>query len=79
MVQLNQNTMKAEQVEFLRPPFGGPSLEEVQSYFSFQDYPLEEGEVFYFYYQAMGWRSESGAPLRDWKHAASKWLWNLEH
>ena len=71
--------MILEHAEHLRPANGTPSLEEVMNYFSAQDFPLEEGEVFYFYYQGMGWRSESGCPLRDWKHAASRWLWNLEH
>ncbi len=71
--------MIVEHAEHLRPANGTPSLEEVMNYFSAQDFPLEEGEVFYFYYQGMGWKSESGSPLRDWKHAASRWLWNLEH
>ncbi len=57
----------------------GPRLEEVNSFFASQDFPREEGEVFYFYYQAMGWRNENGIVLRDWKAAASEWLWNLDH
>lgn len=71
--------MIVEHAEHLRPAAGTPSLEEVKAYFSAQDFPLEEGEVFYFYYQGLGWRSESGGPLRNWKDAASRWLWNLEH
>jgi hypothetical protein len=71
--------MKAEQVEHYRPVFGAPSLEEVRGFFVAQDFPLEEGEVFYYYYQAMNWRTESGGPLRDWRSAASQWLWNLDH
>lgn len=71
--------MIVDQAEHHRPAFGMPSLEEVKDYFFAQDFPLEEGEVFYFYYQGMGWRSESGSPLRDWKQAASRWLWNLEN
>ncbi|MHA7129213.1 hypothetical protein [Algoriphagus namhaensis] len=71
--------MSLEQVEHLRPALSEPSLEEVQNYFSAQDFPREEGEVFYFYYQGLGWRSETGSLLRDWKLAASRWLWNLEH
>jgi Rps23 Pro-64 3,4-dihydroxylase Tpa1-like proline 4-hydroxylase len=54
-------------------------LEEVKGFFVAQDFPLEEGEVFYYYYQAMNWRTESGGPLRDWRSAASQWLWNLDH
>ncbi len=71
--------MILEQLEHHHPMVGTPSLEEVQSFFSSQDFPLEEGEVFYFYYQGLGWRNESGSPLRDWRSAASRWLWNLEH
>ena len=62
-----------------RPDFPGPSLEEVNRFFSASDFPREEGEVFYFYYQGLGWRSETGSPIRDWRAAASRWLWNLEN
>ncbi|WP_339753407.1 hypothetical protein [Algoriphagus aquimarinus] len=59
-------------------PFG-PGLEEVNNFFAAQDFPAEDGEVFYFYYQALGWCNENGMPLRDWRAAAYQWLWNLEH
>lgn len=68
-----------EAIELNRSTGEGPSLEEVSGFFARQDFPREEGEVFYFYYQALGWRTESGSLIRDWKHAASRWLWNLEH
>lgn len=68
-----------EAIELNRPALTGPSLDEVYGFFSAQDFPREEGEVFYFYYQALGWRSETGSPIRDWKSAASRWLWNLEN
>ncbi|WP_111672758.1 hypothetical protein [Algoriphagus litoralis] len=71
--------MIAEQVEQYRPVIGTPSLEDVRGFFVAQDYPFEEGEVFFYYYQALGWRSETGIPIRDWKSAASRWLWNLEN
>jgi hypothetical protein len=71
--------MIADNAEHHRSASGMPSLEEVMNYFSAQDFPLEEGEVFYFYYQGLGWKTETGGPLRNWKHAASRWLWNLEH
>jgi hypothetical protein len=54
-------------------------LEEVNRFFIGLDYPLEESEVFFFYYQGLGWRTESGSPLRDWKAAAATWLYNLEN
>lgn len=68
-----------ESIEWNRSEFPGPSLNEVNGFFTSQDYPQEEGEVFYFYYQALGWRSETGSPIRDWKAVASRWLWNLEN
>ncbi|RIW13330.1 hypothetical protein D0X99_16260 [Algoriphagus lacus] len=68
-----------EQVEYLRPAFNTPSLEDVQDYFTTRDFPGEEGEVFFFYYQGMGWTNENGSPIRDWRAAASRWLWNLEN
>lgn len=71
--------MNYKAIELNRPENLGPSMEEVYGFFSSQDFPKEEGEVFYFYYQAMGWRTESGSPVRDWRLAASRWLWNLEH
>jgi hypothetical protein len=55
----------------------GPQLEEVRNFFVNQDFPLEEGEVFYYYYQGLGWRGENGCAIRDWKSAANDWLENL--
>jgi hypothetical protein len=72
-------TMIDNSAELNRPDFPGPSMDEVNGFFNAQNFPTEEGEVFYFYYQALGWRTESGSPVRDWKMAASRWLWNLEH
>jgi len=59
-------------------PFG-PGLEEVNNFFTANDFPAEEGEVFFYYYQAMDWRNENGVPVRDWRTAASDWLFNLDH
>lgn len=41
--------------------------------------PNSEAEVFFFYYQGLDWRNESGTPLRDWVMAADQWVWNLEN
>ncbi|MBW3467057.1 hypothetical protein [Arthrospiribacter ruber] len=56
-----------------------PDQDQVRNYFRQNDYPLEEADVFFFYYQSLGWRNENGTPLRDWKLAASSWMWNLEN
>lgn len=55
----------------------GPKLEDVRRFFVDQDLPFEEGEVFYYYYQGLGWRGENGCLIRDWKSAAHDWLENL--
>ena len=56
-----------------------PTLEQVKAYFNFLHVPASEAEVFYFYFQAMDWRNETGTPIRDWVMAADDWVWNLEN
>ena len=56
-----------------------PTIEEVKAYFRFMNIPDSEAEVFYFYYQGLDWKNESGSPLRDWVMAADQWVWNLEN
>ncbi|AGA77655.1 hypothetical protein Echvi_1386 [Echinicola vietnamensis DSM 17526] len=56
-----------------------PKLEEVKSYFNYLHIPEAEAEVFYFYYQGMDWKNETGTPIRDWVMAADEWVWNLEN
>lgn len=55
----------------------GPMLEDVRNFFADHESPLEEGEVFFYYYQGLGWRHENGCLIRDWKSVASEWLQNL--
>ncbi|WP_297337950.1 hypothetical protein [Algoriphagus sp.] len=71
--------MRLEKKETSRSMFSAPGLEEVKCFFASSDFPSQEGEVFYFYYQALGWRTESGSPIYDWKALASQWVWNLEN
>tara|TARA_R110002074_G_scaffold112198_6_gene240236 strand:- start:25879 stop:26076 length:198 start_codon:yes stop_codon:yes gene_type:complete len=47
-------------------PFG-PGLEKVNNFFTANDFPAEEGEVFFYYYQAMDWRNEYRIPVRNCK------------
>ncbi|WP_200979892.1 hypothetical protein [Echinicola sp. 20G] len=56
-----------------------PHINEVKSYFRYMNVPDSEAEVFFFYYQGLDWRNESGTPLRDWVMAADQWVWNLEN
>ncbi|SIT10406.1 hypothetical protein [Belliella pelovolcani] len=56
-----------------------PNLELIKSFFLERDSSVEEAELFFFYYEALGWRSDIGAPILDWKAAARQWLWNLDN
>lgn len=56
-----------------------PKLDHVKIYFSQKNIPESEAEVFFFYYQDMDWKTETGTPVRDWKAAANEWVWNLEN
>lgn len=56
-----------------------PSLEQVKAYFDFLHVPAAEAEVFYFYYQGMDWRNETGTAIQDWIMVADDWVWNLEN
>ncbi|WP_226333021.1 hypothetical protein [Echinicola marina] len=56
-----------------------PQLEEIKTFFSEMAVPVAEAEVFFYYYQSMGWHAESGMPIRNWKEAAEEWLYNLEN
>ncbi|WP_297338462.1 hypothetical protein [Algoriphagus sp.] len=71
--------MRLERKETSRPMIPAPGLEEVNRFFASSDFPSQEGAVFYFFYQALGWQTESGSPFYDWKALAFQWVWNLEN
>ena len=75
----DEGDMLQAQIDFKVHEHLGPSMEEVRDFFCKKGYPVEEGEVFYFYYQSMDWRNERGNAVTDWKAAASDWLWNLDN
>ncbi|GGF42438.1 hypothetical protein [Echinicola rosea] len=56
-----------------------PKLEDIKSFFSEFAIPVAEAEVFYYYYQSLGWHTENGMPVHNWKEAAQDWLYNLEN
>jgi len=56
-----------------------PRLDEIKNFFSERAVPIAEAEVFFYYYQAMGWHTETGMPIHNWKEAADEWLYNLEN
>lgn len=46
--------MVAKQVEHYQPEFGAQAWRRFEVFFAAQNYPFEEGEVFYYYYKSMG-------------------------
>lgn len=56
-----------------------PTLNQARQYFLTHTFIKEEGEIFFFFHRSTCWRTQSGTKIRDWKIAADKWIWNLEH
>ncbi|MFD2035436.1 hypothetical protein ACFSKL_11575 [Belliella marina] len=54
-----------------------PNIEKVKSFFWERKVPLEEAELFFYYHESMGWRTDSGASILDWKPFAKQWIGNL--
>jgi hypothetical protein len=53
--------------------FTPPSLEDVQSYFEEKGVQAVEGETFWNYYEANGWKVGKNK-MQKWKAAASNWI-----
>lgn len=47
--------------------------EQILEYCKEQDYPISEGESFYDYYQALGWQTNAGMGIADWKAKMRTW------
>lgn len=54
-----------------------PSFDHVQVYFLQRSLDKEEADRFYKFYSDVGWIGERGKPIRNWKTAAGKWIWNI--
>ncbi|WP_198405698.1 hypothetical protein [Chitinophaga caeni] len=52
-----------------------PSLQHVKIYFDQKGLPEKAAEGFFRYYQARKWKTEKGCPVRNWKVAATNWIW----
>lgn len=53
-----------------------PSLQFVRIYFGQKGLPAKAAEDFFRYHQAKEWRTERGAPIRNWKTVANNWIWS---
>ena len=53
-----------------------PKLEEVQNYFTQQNYPDIEAQKFYNYFSSIGWLVGGRSPMQNWNAAAENWMLN---
>ena len=53
-----------------------PKLEEVQYYFTQQNYPDIEAQKFYNYFSSIGWLVGGRSPMQNWNAAAENWMLN---
>lgn len=54
-----------------------PPFHHVVIYFDQKHCSEAEASKFYEYYQASGWKTPTGAAVKNWKAAASGWIWQL--
>ena len=54
-----------------RPP--RPTHEECQAFFKEKGYKINDGSQFFYYWESMGWKRQSG-PIQVWKSAANQWM-----
>ncbi|MCH7415431.1 hypothetical protein MM213_18165 [Belliella sp. R4-6] len=54
-----------------------PTIGQVRSFFCERNVPLEEAELFFYFHESIGWRTDRGTPILDWKPLAKKWIGNL--
>jgi hypothetical protein len=53
-----------------------PDLNEVQEYFTSQEYPSIEAEKFFNYFESNGWLVGGKTKMKDWQAAARNWILN---
>lgn len=72
----NENGNLEKKVASKRRAFVTPSLEEVANFFSTIRGTRTDAEKFFYHYEATGWRTNKGCPLKSWTAAARKWMLN---
>lgn len=55
-----------------------PLLIYVKIYFIQKGRTEKEAEQFYKHYQDLHWVNENNMPVRNWKIAASGWIWEIK-
>ena len=58
-----------------QPDFN-PKIEEVQRYFTQQNFPDIEAQKFYNYFSSIGWLVGGRTPMQNWNAAAQNWMLN---
>ena len=53
-----------------------PKLEEVIKFFESNDYPKEEAEKFWSYYDSLGWENNRGGVIKNWQSKVIGWMNN---
>ncbi len=56
--------------------FVSPELDEIQEYFTSQEYPSIEAEKFFNYFESNGWLVGGKTKMKDWQAAARNWILN---
>ncbi|MCH7402257.1 hypothetical protein ACFOUP_18355 [Belliella kenyensis] len=54
-----------------------PAIGQIRSFFDERNVPLEEADLFYYFHESTGWKTDSGTPIFDWKTLAKQWIGNL--
>lgn len=49
------------------------TLDQVKTYFSNKNYPVEEAVAFFNHYEAQDWVTGSGVPIYNWQSKAENW------
>lgn len=52
------------------------TIQQVQEYFASKNFPSQEAEKFYNYFQSNGWLVGGKTKMKDWKAAANNWMLN---
>lgn len=56
--------------------FQKPTIDQVQSFFTQNNYSATEAKKFYNHYQSNGWLVAGKTPMKDWQSSAHKWMLN---
>ena len=53
-----------------------PSMNEVETFFTDNNYPATEAQKFFLYNKGRGWMLRDKVPVKDWQALAHKWILN---